>query len=205
MSGKRAVSLLILSIGSGFVLWSDGSSGRLMQPLASRLPSVSFELAESSLNYKRTGVLSPSRSKLAPKKPNESRSLLRTGNENAEEEDEGDKMHPNMLPVPQLLNQRWYPNPWYSNPINEKVGEGISKGLSSVGIFFIVWFACMCTIGGIMRCYLCCGTMWTDSNYNLRSLYDSFVDREQEPGFDNELEGIALDSLTSRDIESSDD
>eukprot|EP00585_Thalassiosira_rotula_P016480 CAMPEP_0196190684 /NCGR_PEP_ID=MMETSP0911-20130528/46782_1 /TAXON_ID=49265 /ORGANISM="Thalassiosira rotula, Strain GSO102" /LENGTH=47 /DNA_ID= /DNA_START= /DNA_END= /DNA_ORIENTATION= len=47
--------------------------------------------------------------------------------------------------------------------------------------------------------------MWTDSNYNLRSLYDSFVDREQEPGFDNELEGIALDSLTSRDIESSDD
>lgn len=205
MSGNRAILLLILSIGGGFVVWSDGSSGRLMQPLANGFPSKAFELAESSLNYKRADVLSSSRSKLAPQKPNESRTLLRTGKENAEEEDGGDKIHLNKLPAPHLLNQRWYPNPFHSNPINEKFGEGISKGLSGVGMFFIVWFACMCAIGGIMRCYLCCGTMWTESNYNLRSMYNSFVDREQEPGFDNELEGIALDSLTSRDIESNDD
>lgn len=198
MSGNRILLLLLLSLGGVIVLWSNGGmSERLLEHYSLRTPSSGVvNLAESSLNWERSIVQSSSRSKAAPENSNESqkRSLRRTENENVEENGGGVKQ---MLPASYLLNQIWY-----SNPITDELRDGINKGLFNVGKFLIVWIVFMCTIGGVMRCYLCCNTMWTDSNYNLRSLYDSFADREPMPAFDNESEGIALDSLRSRDIES---
>ncbi len=52
----------------------------------------------------------------------------------------------------------------------------------------------MCVIGGAMRIYICCDTMRSEPNVNLRRLWDSFTDRE-EMYDDNEAEGIALDTF----------
>ena len=55
-----------------------------------------------------------------------------------------------------------------------------------------------------MRCYLCCNLMWRGRIFNPRRLYYSFADPDGEPesGFDNETEGIALDTLGPEESES---
>eukprot|EP00578_Thalassiosira_sp_NH16_P025776 CAMPEP_0181086246 /NCGR_PEP_ID=MMETSP1071-20121207/5645_1 /TAXON_ID=35127 /ORGANISM="Thalassiosira sp., Strain NH16" /LENGTH=209 /DNA_ID=CAMNT_0023168071 /DNA_START=5 /DNA_END=634 /DNA_ORIENTATION=+ len=112
-------------------------------------------------------------------------SLLGTENDSAEAVGKRDETK--NLPTPILLNQIW------QFGANTPLNDGIKKGLHNVGIFLLGWFVLMCAIGGIMRCYLCCETMWSGSNNNLQGLCNSFADRESY--FENEEEGIALDAL----------
>ena len=56
------------------------------------------------------------------------------------------------------------------------------------------WFAFIVFLGLVMRCWLCCNTM-ISGNLSIQSLYNSFVDDDE--AFENETEGIALDSISS--------
>mmetsp|Transcript_47885 Transcript_47885/g.101748 ORF Transcript_47885/g.101748 Transcript_47885/m.101748 type:complete len:200 (-) Transcript_47885:425-1024(-) len=199
MGGNRVLPPL-LSVCGVIVLWSY-SSGRSIRPMSwAPMGKADTDMAESLLDWKGVNVLSSSGHEAVHENLDEpkKRSLLRTENKKLQEEGEGDKIQ--ILPTAHLLGQIWIPN-----PIRGDLREGINKGLFNVLIVFIIWFAFMCSIGGAMRCYLCCETMRTDPNYTLWSLYDSFADRESLPAFDNETEGIALDSIRSTDGESNDD
>ena len=72
--------------------------------------------------------------------------------------------------------------------------EAIEKGLSNVLKFLMGWFIFMCLVGTIMRCVLCCDTMRSERNYNLLSLYNSFIDNDCEN--ESQHEGIALESFS---------
>ena len=114
------------------------------------------------------------------------RSLLRTRNNNIRNDARSDILST----LPSQI--------WYYNPIQGKLREGILKGLHNVGIFLLGWFVFMGSIGVMMRCYLCLQTL-SAGDYNLQSLYNSFVDRE--PSTFEDSEGIALDSLGGRERE----
>ena len=84
-----------------------------------------------------------------------------------------------------------------SSPLNQQIwigptkfNEAIEKGLSNVVKFLMGWFIFMCVVGTIMRCVLCCSTMRSERNYNLLSLYNSFIDNDCEN--ESQHEGIAL-------------
>lgn len=152
----------------------------LMAPklISNVISSVYVQVQSSSLRLQ---------AKPAPKEPfgaSQKRSLLRIDNDSKGE----DKVHDEtkMLPVPILLNQILY------GP-NKKLNDGINRGLHDVGIFLLGWFVVMCAIGGVMRCYICCEHIQSGS-FNIRSLYDSFADRELVAPTEDEEEGIALGS-----------
>ena len=84
-----------------------------------------------------------------------------------------------------------------TSPLNQQIwigptkfNEAIEKGLSNVVKFLMGWFIFMCVVGTIMRCFLCCDNMRSERNYNLLSLYNSFIDNDCEN--ESQHEGIAL-------------
>lgn len=200
MASKRIIPRVLIAAGVGLVILLlccyDG-------PSSARIPSGENVIDDFSTKWERTDVESYYlRSIGASVDPNQ-RSLMRIKSNDRDDLNNGDSEARTMISAitaSNLLDQIWY-----SNPIRGELGKGINKGLLNVGIFLVGWCAIMCTIGGIMRCYLCCETMWVGRNCNLRSLYYSFADRDSEMAFDNESEGIALDSLGPRDVDNGDE
>ena len=77
--------------------------------------------------------------------------------------------------------------------MNNNLNDGITKGLSNLGLFLMGWMIFICVVGGAMRCFLCCEFMQNNPNYNLQNLYNSFIDRDD--CYENNEEGIALESF----------
>jgi len=92
-----------------------------------------------------------------------------------------------------------------TSPLNQQIwigptkfNEAIEKGLSNVLKFLMGWFIFMCVVGTIMRCFLCYDTMQSERNYNLLSLYNSFIDNDCE---NESQEGISLESFNDTHTE----
>ena len=77
--------------------------------------------------------------------------------------------------------------------MNNNLNDGITKGLSNLGLFLMGWMIIICVVGGAMRCFLCCEFMQNNPNYNLQNLYNSFIGRDD--CYENNEEGIALESF----------
>ena len=92
-----------------------------------------------------------------------------------------------------------------SSPLNQQIwigptkfNEAIEKGLHNIVIFLMGWFIFICVVGSVMRCVLCCDTMRSERDYNLLSLYNSFIENDCE---NESQEGIALDSFSDTHTE----
>ena len=81
-----------------------------------------------------------------------------------------------------------------TSSLNQQSTDAIEKGLSNVVKFLMGWFIFMCVVGTIMRCFLCCDTMRSERNYNLLSLYNSFIENDCEN--ESQHEGITLESFS---------
>lgn len=49
--------------------------------------------------------------------------------------------------------------------VKSAIRTAIGKGLFNLFYFIGIWFAFVCTVGGVMRCYLCFEGLLTDPNY----------------------------------------